>query len=134
MATRYLLDTSILIYIRQRRPPSVLQRFARLMPGDACLSTITYGELLYGAAKSRERARATATLKALIELLPVLPLPVEAGEAYGDIRAALEAKGQKIGNSDLWIAAHARAESLTLVTNNTREFDRVEGLKVENWV
>lgn len=134
MAARYLLDTNILIYIRQRRPPSVLDRFARLAPGDACLSTITYGELLYGVAKSRERARATATLKALIELLPVLPLPVEAGEAYGDIRAALEAKGQKIGNNDLWIAAHARAEGLTLVTNNTREFDRVEGLKVENWV
>lgn len=134
MPARYLLDTNILIYIRQRRPPSVLERFARLTPGDACLSTITYGELLYGVTKSRERTRAETTLKALIELLPVLPLPVDAGAAYGDIRAALEAKGQKIGNNDLWIAAHARAEGLTLVTNNTREFDRVAGLKVENWV
>lgn len=134
MAARYLLDTNILIYIRQCHPPSVLQRFARLTPGDACLSTITYGELLYGVAKSRERTRAATMLKALIELLPVLPMPAEAGEAYGDIRAALEAKGEKIGNNDLWIAAHARAEGLTLVTNNTREFDRVAGLKVENWV
>ncbi|MBL8706413.1 MAG: type II toxin-antitoxin system VapC family toxin [Rhodospirillales bacterium] len=134
MAARFLLDTNICIHIRQRRPPSVLERFARLAPGAACLSVITYGELLYGVAKSRERARATGLLRELVELLPVLPLPSAAAETYGAIRAALEAKGQSIGGNDLWIAAHARAEGLTLVTNNTREFDRVEGLKVENWV
>ena len=134
MATRYLLDTNICIYIRQRRPPSVLRRFARLMPGDACLSVVTYGELRYGVAKSRERARAETLLRELVELLPVAPLPPDAGEAYGDIRAALEAKGQTIGNNDLWIAAHARAAGLVLVTNNGREFTRVAGLTVENWV
>jgi tRNA(fMet)-specific endonuclease VapC len=72
-------------------------------------------------------------MRYLLSLMPALPLPASAGEAYGIIRAALERAGQTIGNNDLWIAAHARAAGLTLVTNNQREFKRVPGLTVENW-
>jgi tRNA(fMet)-specific endonuclease VapC len=133
MEPRYLLDTNICIYIRQKRPDEVLRRFQRLRPGEAVLSVITYGELLYGAAKSKQRREALERLRELILLLPALSLPETAAEAYGKIRAELESKGQMIGNNDLWIAAHAVAGGLTLVTNNEREFRRVPGLKIQNW-
>ena len=134
MDARYLLDTNICIYIRQHRPPQALARFQRLKPGEAVLSVITYGELLYGAEKSRVRTQAMRQLDELAGLMPVMPLPSEAGRAYGAIRAALEAHGEMIGNNDLWIAVHAKASGLILVTNNEREFKRVSGLKVQNWV
>jgi tRNA(fMet)-specific endonuclease VapC len=130
---RYLLDTNICIYIRQERPDAVLRRFRKLRPGEAALSVITYGELIYGAAKSAFRAAALQRLQELVQLLPALPLPETAAEAYGTIRAELESKGQMIGNNDLWIAAHALGARLVLVTNNEREFRRVRGLKVQNW-
>ncbi|MDE2464957.1 MAG: type II toxin-antitoxin system VapC family toxin [Alphaproteobacteria bacterium] len=136
MVTRYLLDTNICIYIRQKRPTAVLKRFEKLSVGDAAISVITYGELFYGAEHSpAEHRQANRRLLAeLIELMPVLPMPYTAGEAYGALREALTRDGQMIGNNDLWIAAHAKAEGLILVTNNGREFKRVFGLKVENWV
>jgi tRNA(fMet)-specific endonuclease VapC len=133
MEARYLLDTNICIYIRQRRPEEVLRRFRKLRPGEAALSVITYGELLYGAAKSAQRAAALDRLRELVQLLPALALPESAGETYGMLRAELEAKGEMIGNNDLWIAAHALAAGLILVTNNEKEFRRVGGLKVQNW-
>lgn len=130
---RFLLDTNICIYIRQKRPPAVLARFSKLEVGDAALSVITYGELLYGAEKSQQREMALARLSDLVSLLPVLNLPANAAGQYGALRAALEKKGETIGGNDLWIAAHAKAEGLVLVTNNEREFKRVPGLKVQNW-
>jgi tRNA(fMet)-specific endonuclease VapC len=133
MEARFLLDTNICIYIRRERPDEVLQRFQALRPGEAALSVITFGELWFGAAKSAQRGAALEKLKELAAVLPVLPLPETAAEAYGSIRADLERKGQMIGNNDLWIAAHARAADLTLVTNNEREFRRVRGLKTQNW-
>jgi len=133
MEPRYLLDTNICIYIRQKRPEEVLRRFRKLRPGEAALSVITYGELLYRAVKSKQRATALARLQELVQLLPALSLPEAAAEAYGAIRADLESKGEMIGNNDLWIAAHARAMGLILVTNNEREFRRVGGLKAQNW-
>jgi len=133
MEARYLLDTNICIYIRQRRPEEVLRRFRRLRPGEAALSVISYGELLYGAAKSAQRAVAFERLRELVHLLPALPLPESAAETYGSIRADLESKGEMIGNNDLWIAAHALASGLTLVTNNEKEFRRVREVKVQNW-
>jgi len=133
MEPRYLLDTNICIYIRQRRPDEVLRRFQKLRPGEAALSVITYGELLYGAAKSAQRREALERLRELIHLLPALSLPETAAEAYGRIRAELESQGQMIGNNDLWIAAHAIVAGLTLVTNNEREFRRVAGLRIQNW-
>jgi tRNA(fMet)-specific endonuclease VapC len=131
---RFLLDTNICIYIRRKRPPGVLARFQRLKPGEAVLSVITYGELVYGVAKSQSRDQALRQLEELASLVPVMMLPPKAGEFYGEIRAALEAEGAMIGNNDLWIAAHARAAGLTLVTNNEREFRRIDGLKIQNWI
>jgi tRNA(fMet)-specific endonuclease VapC len=133
MAARFLLDTNICIHIRRRRPPEVLARFQRLKPGEAVLSVITYGELVYGVERSQFREQAARQLSELIGLLPVMNLPPEAGQLYGAIRAALEAKGETIGNNDLWIAAHAKAADLTLVTSNEREFRRIQGLKIQNW-
>jgi tRNA(fMet)-specific endonuclease VapC len=133
MSARYLLDTNICIYLRQNRPPQVAARFRRLQHGDAALSVITYGELWYGAERSQHRAAALEALAQLVSLLPVLAMPEEAGEAYGEMRAALESAGQMIGNNDLWIAAHAKSAGLTLVTNNEREFRRIPGLRLQNW-
>jgi len=133
MEPRYLLDTNICTYIRQKKPEEVLRRFRKLRPGEAGLSVITYGELLYGAAKSEQRVAALERLRELVLLLPALALPESAAETYGTIRAELESKGEMIGNNDLWIAAHAVAAGLTLVTNNEREFRRVRGLKIQNW-
>ena len=133
MEPRYLLDTNICIYIREQRPEAVLRRFRKLRPGEAALSVITYGELLYGAQKSSFRTAALERLSELMQWLPALPLPETAAEAYGLIRTELAAKGQMIGNNDLWIAAHAIAASLILVTNNEKEFRRVRGLRIQNW-
>ena len=133
MDARFLLDTNICIHIRRRRPPAVLARFQQLKPGEAVLSVITYGELVYGAEKSQFSEQASRQLAELASLLPVMELPFRAGEIYGSIRAALEAEGCTIGNNDLWIAAHAKAASLILVTNNEREFRRVQGLDIQNW-
>ena len=134
MSPRYLLDINICIYIQRQKPGEVLARFQKLKPGDAAISVITWGELLYGAEKSRQRKKALQLLEEFKTLIPVLPMPENTGKTYGAIRASLESKGRPIGNNDLWIAAHAKAEGLTIVTNNEREFQRVPGLKVQNWV
>ena len=134
MAARYMLDTDTCIYLRKRRPPVVEERFRTLQQDDVVMSLITYGELRNGALKSSAPAAALGNLQRLAELLPVQPMPVEAAERYGEIRSELEKAGQIIGGNDLWIAAHALALDLTLVTNNTREFSRITGLKLENWL
>jgi tRNA(fMet)-specific endonuclease VapC len=134
MAPRYLLDTNIVIYVRRRRPPQVLSRFEKLEPGEAALSVITYGELLYGLEKSASPTEGLQQLEELAYVIPVLPLPAEAARTYGAIRAKLETNGEMIGHNDLWIAAHANAADLILVTNNEREFCRVPGLRIENWI
>lgn len=133
MDTHYLLDTNIIVYFRQKRSEAIMRRFAQLQPGEAAISVISYGELLFGAMKSSHPASATERLHNLIQELCPLSLPASAGEAYGFIRADLAARGEMIGNNDLWIAAHALASGLTLVTNNEKEFRRVRGLKIQNW-
>ena len=133
MTTRYLLDTNICIYIQRQRPEKVLARFQKLKPGDAAISVITWGELLYGAEKSKQRKKVLQLLAEFKSFIPVLPISENTGNTYGVIRASLESKGTPIGNNDLWIAAHAKAAALTLVTNNEREFQRVPGLKIQNW-
>ena len=133
MSIRYMLDTNMCIYLRQNRPAEVTTRFRKMQHGDAVLSVITYGELLYGAERSQQRTRALESLARLVSLLPVLPLSEEAASAYVEIRATLEKRGEMIGGNDLWIAAHAKSAGLTLVTNNEREFKRVPGLKLQNW-
>jgi tRNA(fMet)-specific endonuclease VapC len=134
MATRFLLDTNICIYIQRQRPGNVLARFEKLEPGDAAISVITWGELLYGAEKSKQRKKVLQLLAEFKTLVPVLPIPETAGNTYGTIRASIESHGQPIGNNDLWIAAHAKAADLTIVTDNEREFRRISGLKVQNWI
>jgi tRNA(fMet)-specific endonuclease VapC len=129
----FMLDTNICIYIQRHKPPSVLARFAALKPGQAVISVITWGELLYGAAKSRQSKLVLKLLEGFADLVPVLPMPPTCGKTYGLIRADLEKTGRPIGNNDLWIAAHALASGLTLVTNNAREFERVPHLQIENW-
>jgi len=134
MGTRYLLDTNICIYIAKHNPPAVRERFARHVASELAMSVITLGELRFGAEKSQSRERALASINQLEAVIQVAPLPEAAGEHYGQIRAALQSNGQIIGNNDLWLAAHARSEGWIFVTNNEREFVRVEGLQVENWV
>ena len=133
MAPQYLLGTNICIYIRQKRPPEVLARFRGMTPGQVGMSVITHGELVYGAEQSDRRERSLQDLHELSDLIPVLPLPDAAGPEYGQLRAKLEELGKLIGNNDLWIAAHAKAAGLILVTNNEKEFRRMEGLRIENW-
>lgn len=133
MEPRYLLDTDTCIYVNQNRPPQVLRRFQKLREGEAVVSVITFGELLYGAAKSAKRIEALQVLEELKRFLHVLPMDGAVADAYGVIRADLERRGELIGNNDLWIAAHALSARLTLVTNNEREFSRVKGLKIQNW-
>ncbi len=130
---KYMLDTNICIYIQRQAPPSVLARFQTLSPGQTVISVVTWGELLYGAAKSQKTRQVRKVLDAFTSLVPVLPMPPECGVHYGNARAELEKRGQSIGNNDLWIAAHALASGLTLITNNIREFTRIPALTVENW-
>ena len=133
MSVRFLLDTNICIYIAKHNPPVVREHFARHAANELAMSVITLGELRFGAEKSESRQRAMATIQQLESIIPPCPLPEAAGEHYGQIRATLQKSGTIIGKSDLWLAAHARAEGWILVTNNTREFVRVPGLQLENW-
>lgn len=134
MRLRYLLDTNICIYIAKQRPLSVFKKFQELSVGEIGMSIITYGELFYGVHKSEHLRKSMQILKELTHLIPPISLPIDAGECYGNIRASLNAKGIPIGNNDLWIASHALSQKLILVTNNTREFARVDGLHYEDWV
>ena len=131
---RYMLDTNICIYIKNHRPAEVLARFSQIPPGKVAMSAITYGELCFGAEKSSKPKESRHILQQLIELIPVLPLDQTVSIHYGKIRQHLQASGKPIGNNDLWIASHALANKIILVTNNVIEFKRVPGLKIENWV
>ncbi len=133
MSPRYLLDTNICIYMRKKKFPVMNDRVDQLPPGALAMSVVTWGELVTGAEKSQQRERTLANLARLRQIVPVLEIDEAVGDHYGDIRAHLEKAGQPIGANDNWIAAHARALGLTLVTNNTREFAKVSGLAVEDW-
>ncbi|MGZ5030494.1 MAG: type II toxin-antitoxin system VapC family toxin [Methylobacter sp.] len=133
MGTRYLLDTNICILIVKHNPPAVRERFALHAAFELVMSVIKLGELRFCAEKSQSRERALASINQLEAVNQVVSLPVAAGEHCGQIRATLQSKERIISNYDLWLAAHARAEGWILVTNNEREFVRVEGLQVENW-
>ncbi len=134
MSLRYLLDTNICIYIAKQKPLDVLHRFEQLSVGEVGMSTITFGELVFGAQKSQHPVQTLHLLEELAGLIPPLPISIEAGKFYGKIRSVLEKQGKIIGNNDLWIAAHALALKVTLVTNNLKEFSRIPHLKTENWV
>ncbi len=130
---RYLLDTNIVIYVIKRKPLPVLEVFNR-HAGHMTISSITLAELIYGAEKSNRVSENLRVVEDFASRLEVLPYGSKAAGHYGSIRAALEKIGQPIGINDLHIAAHARAEGLTLVTNNLSEFSKVPALQFENWV
>jgi len=130
----YMLDTNICIYIIKRKPISVLKKFESLPIGTVAMSLVTYGELEFGALRSNNAKKALDILDEIAAYIPVLPMPIDASKEYADILANLSAKGMLIGNNDLWIAAHARTLGQTLVTNNVKEFERVENLTLDNWV
>lgn len=130
----YMLDTDICIYIIKRKPRSVLKRMEMLQPGELAMSAITFAELMNGAKKSQQIDANVAKLNELAELLKICPSDQKAAISYGDVRSTLEKKGEIIGSNDLLIAAHALSLDLILVTNNEKEFNRVDGLKIENWV
>ncbi|MBH2018800.1 MAG: type II toxin-antitoxin system VapC family toxin [Burkholderiales bacterium] len=130
---RYMLDTNIVIYVIKKKPLSALQVFNQ-EAGHMAISSITLAELLHGAEKSNAPARSLAVVEDFCSRLDVLPYGPKAAQHYGNIRSALEKRGQTIGVNDLHIAAHARSEGLTLVSNNLREFERVEALQLRNWI
>lgn len=111
-----------------------VQTAGKLKPGQLSMSVITFAELIYGAKKSRQQEANLARLNELSELIEIRAFGRPAADIYGDVRSSLEACGQIIGGNDLLIAAHALSLDLILVTNNEREFSRVSGLQVENWV
>jgi tRNA(fMet)-specific endonuclease VapC len=129
----FMLDTDIASYIMKRSEPEVLKRLQRVRVGDVGISAITKSELEYGVEVSTRRAQDRAALDEFLRYVEVLDYPGDAAGHYAQIRADLKARGEMIGANDLFIAAHARCVGMTLVTNNVREFGRVNGLKVENW-
>jgi len=128
-----MLDTDICIYIIKRKPKSALERLEILQPGQLTMSAITFAELMNGAKKSQHIESNISKLNELAELIEICPFDQKAAVFYGDVRSALEKKGETIGSNDLLIAAHALSLNLILVTNNEKEFKRVDGLKIENW-
>lgn len=130
---RYMLDTDICSYIMKRSSPAVLNRLQSVRVSDVCISVITKSALLYGVEVSPRKDQDELALNAFLAHVEVLDFPDEAAQHYAKIRAHLKKSGTMIGANDLFIAAHARFLSLTLVTNNTGEFGRVPNLKLENW-
>lgn len=130
---KLLLDTNICIYIIKQQPASVLKHFLEYQIGDIGISSITLSELHYGAAKSQHQDKNSRALEQFVTPLEVVPFDDAAAQAYGAIRATLERAGTPIGAMDMLIAAHAVALAIPLVTNNTREFERVPGLTVVDW-
>ena len=131
---RFLLDTDICIELIRKRSPLVLERLRQRQLGMVGISSITFAELQYGAARSSDTGRNLIALTQFCAPLQISPFDDRAAAAYGLVREQLEKKGFPIGPLDNLIAAHALSLSATLVTNNVREFHRVEGLKVENWI
>lgn len=129
----YLLDTNTCVYAIRRRPEPVYQRLSDSAGDIAALSVVTAFELEIGALRAQGRGYSEAVRK-FLEAFPVLPLEDSARDAYGRLRTSLERQGERIGAHDMLIAAHALALGATLVTNNEKEFRRVKGLKIENWV
>jgi tRNA(fMet)-specific endonuclease VapC len=130
----YFLDTNICIYLIKKRPLSVVQQLQSLEIHQVAISSITLSELEFGVAKSQFPEKNKFALAQFLAPISILPFEEKAAECYGKVRVELQRKGQPIGSMDMLIAAHAIASEATLVTNNVREFERVEGLKVENWV
>jgi tRNA(fMet)-specific endonuclease VapC len=131
---KYILDTNICIYIIKQKPEKVFERFNELTLGEVCISSITLAELQFGVAKSLKPEKNQSALNHFLVPLEIVDFDSTAAIEYGKIRYLLEKKGQPIGSLDTLIAAHARSLNLILVTNNLKEFMRIESLKIENWL
>jgi tRNA(fMet)-specific endonuclease VapC len=129
----YMLDTNICIYVMKNYPPKLLGKFNALAE-QLCISSVTLGELHYGAEKSARRADNLMAIEHFTARLDVLAFDTKAAAHYGQIRAELERAGITCGPHDMQIGGHARGEGLIVVTNNMREFGRMPGLRAENWV
>ena len=129
----YMLDTNICIYTIKKKPVEVLERLKKNLEKGLCISAITLAELEHGVKKSAYPEKNELALMQFLSVLTVLPFDDMASVEYGKICAYLQKQGMPIGVMDMLIAAHARAENMTLVTNNVREFERVPELKLENW-
>ena len=130
---RFMLDTDTCSYIMKRSHPLVLKRLQTFSVDDVCMSVVTRAELLYGVEVSPRRAHDASALSAFLPYVEAVDFDQEGARHYAEIRADLKRRGVMIGANDLFIAAHARALGVTLVTNNTAEFERVRDLKLENW-
>ena len=130
----YMLDTNICIFAIKKRPEKVLAQLQTHKPSEICISSITYAELCHGVEKSQAKTRNRLALTLFLSAINIMPFDELAAYEYGKVRSALELNGTPIGPLDTQIAAHAKSLNMTLVTNNTREFKRVEGLIIEDWV
>jgi tRNA(fMet)-specific endonuclease VapC len=131
---KLMLDTNICIAIIKQKPADILQKFGAYQVGDICISSVTLAELRYGVAKSQFQEKNQAALDEFILPLEVVGFDEAAALVYGALRASLEKQGTPIGALDTMIGAHALSLNLTLVTNNTKEFNRITGLKVIDWI
>jgi tRNA(fMet)-specific endonuclease VapC len=129
----YMLDTNICIYVMKNYPHDLKEKF-NLLAEQLCISSITLGELHYGAEKSSRRADNLTAIEYFVARLDVLPFGTKAAAHYGQVRAELERAGTPCGPHDMQIGGHARSEGLIVVTNNLREFSRMPGIRTENWV
>ena len=130
---RYMLDTNICIYAIKHKPEQVFIRLQEHDPIDICISSVTYAELVHGVEKSKAVEKNRVALALLFANIEIMNFDSLAAESYGKIRADLEKAGTPIGPLDTMIAGHAKALGYTVVTNNIKEFERVKGLKLENW-
>ncbi len=130
---KYMLDTNMIAYAKNRRPAVVLEHLLQHDPSEICISSITIAELEYGVYNSSKPEQNRTALMMFLSGITVIPFDTDASFEYGKIRYGLKTKGTLIGGNDLLIAAHAKSLDLTLVTHNTREFSRVEGLLIEDW-
>ena len=128
-----MLDTNTCIFLINKKSPELAQKITDIPFEEVCVSTITQSELEYGVSKSQHKAKNAQALAKYLSTVTVLEYDTKAAEVYGEIRADLERKGQVIGQLDMLIAAHAKSAGLIIVTNNVREFGRVDGLVVEDW-
>ena len=130
---KYLVDTNILIYLMNSKSPKLVSRFTKRNVEQFCVSSITVAELIYGAKKSKNVDKNMASAIKVLSPFTILEFSGLDAFEYGDIRTDLESNGRIIGGNDLLIAAQARRQHLIVITANTKEFERVKGLKVENW-
>ncbi len=131
---KYMLDTNICVYLIKKKPENVLRNLHSSMNDGVTISAITLAELMHGVEASEYPGKNAIALNQFLSIVDILPFDDEAAVEYGKICAILRRKGAPIGAMDMLIAAHAKAKGLIIVTNNVREFERVEGLVLENWV